>query len=150
MTAPTQQQWAFKIGDGAGTEVFTQIEGMSEPPELSVFNRSIREATTIDHAASSTHKKYKFNRQLDGQEFSISLEYRPGDTVQDLLYAAEGNDAGVNVQFVYSGAADTETYEFNVLVINRSLGFASATDSEAVDMVTVNLKINSTPTLTVT
>lgn len=120
MTAPTQQQWAFKIGDGGGPEVFTQVEGMYEPPEMTIFNRTIRDATTIDHAAAGTHKKYKFNRQLDGQEFSVSLEYRPGDTVQDLIYAAEGNDAGVNVQFVYSGAADTETYEFNVLVINRS------------------------------
>ena len=146
----TQQQWAFKVGDGGGPEVFTQIEGMREAPEFIPFQRTIRDITTIDVAASSTTKKFGFNRQMEGQEFSITLMYMPGSTVQDRLFDNEGVDAGVNVQFVYSGTTETLTWEFNVLVMSRSMSFASSTDSEAEDTVTLTLKVNSTPTETIT
>lgn len=141
----TQQKWAFRVGDGASTEVFVQLEGMRECPDFTPFNRTLRDATTIADAQTSNTKKKKFNRQMEGPELSIKLDYLPGSTAtgQARLTAMEGDDDGVNCQLEIQGDEQTITWEFNALVHNRTIMPAAAGDSEAVESVQYSLVINS-------
>lgn len=145
---PTQQQWSLRVGDGQDPEVFEQLGGMYELPEFMPKNLSTRDATTVDIANNSTTKKYRFNRQVDGQELTVVCDYEPGSTTQDRLAAQEGNDNGVNIQIEYRGTQRTQTWEFNALVQSSSMNFASSNDAEAVDQVSYSLRINSDVQLT--
>lgn len=145
----SQQQWAFRIGDGAGSEVFTQLEGMYECPEWMPQNQvSKRDNTTIDYAASNTTKRKAFNRMSEGQSFSVSVEADPTATAQARLISQAFNDAGVNIQIEFDLDSQTRTYEANALV-DYTIKGAEANDENAVDMLTFNFEINSDVTETV-
>ena len=146
MSNPTQQQWAFRVSDGEVSETFTQLEGMYEIPDFTPNELSARDATTIDVASTNTTKKMKFNRQKEGGELSITCDYLRGEPAQDMLFAAVGNDEGINAQIVHRGSEYTLTWEFNVMVKSPSYKFATSNDAEAVDQVTFNLLVNSDTT----
>lgn len=146
--AETQQSWAFKVGDGADPEVFTQLEGMYSLPDFIPNNVTTRDGTTIDIASSSTTKKRKFNRMKEGAELSITVDLDPAATAQAILLGLEGDDDGCNVEVEYVSGAETpvtHTWTFNVIVGAITYQFADSNDENAVDQVTFPLMINSTP-----
>lgn len=136
----TQQQWAFQI---AVAGVYSDLEGQYELADFSPRNRTIRDATTIDHARDSGTKKYEFNRMVDGQDFSVSADFLPGQIAQDALVAAAGDNAGVDVRITLIGTARTYTYDFNALVVKVTHAFAGSGDTEGKEKVTFDFKVNS-------
>ena len=136
----TQQAWSFRISNQGE---FVQLEGMRECPDFVPHNRTLRNATTIKDAQAGSTVKKKFNRQKEGAELSIKLDYLPGELTQEILTAAEGNNAGVDVQMEIVGELNIVTFEFNVLVQSRTIMLAAAGDTEAVDSVQYSLVVNS-------
>ena len=145
----TQQAWIFRVGDGAGTEVFTALEGQYELSEFDPLPRTISDRTTIADANASDMKKYEFDKMIDGQEFTITADYEPSLPAQARLLSQIGVNAGVNCQFEISQTtpARTETWTFNVLVKSAPFAPSSSQDAAARDQINFNLKINRvTPT----
>ena len=146
MSDPTQTGFFFRVGDGASPEVFTQLPGMLESPEFPGDQRTTRPARNVgDSGNTITHK---FNQLREGAEFDVPCEHLPGDTVQSILTAAKGQNAGVNMEAGIVGATNTVTYAFTVLVTGNPIQPGNPNDAESVDMITFNLKINSDVTET--
>lgn len=143
----TQQQWQFAVEVAS---VYTELEGLYEIPEFTPDNYSVRDATTIDRARTSTAKTYEFNRMKEGQDLALTVDYLPGQTAQDFLVDQVGDNAGANIRIIIFGAARTVQYDVNVLVVNVSHTFASSTDMEAKEQLTINLKVNGDVTKTET
>lgn len=148
MPDPTQTGFFFKIGDAASPEVFTQLEGMRQVPEIPGDQRTTRPARTVgDSGSTITHK---FNALREGAEFDVPCDYLPNDTQQEALITAVGSDTGINLQTGIVGSTYTVTYAFNVLVLAHPVAPADPNDANAVDMVTFKLKINGDVTRTKT
>jgi hypothetical protein len=147
----TQQAWLFNVGDSGDPENFDPLEGLFDFPEFNPLDRTLRDDTDINHANTSAMKKWAFNRMIDGQELPLKCDYLPTATAQARLIAAIGDNAGVNVQYVWTDGTRTETWQFSVLVRSAPYEPSSSSDENAKDMVTFNLKINATlPTQAVT
>lgn len=141
MSDPTQTGFFFRVGDGQGPEVFTQLPGMLESPEIPGDQRTTRAARNVgDTGNTITHR---FNALREGAEFDVPCEHLPNDTVQGLLLAAKGVDAGINIEAGVIGSSHTLTLSFNVLVLANPIQPGNPNDAESVDMITFKLKINS-------
>lgn len=141
MTDPTQTGFFFRVGDGQASEVFTQLPGMLEAPEIPGDQRTTRAARNVgDSGNTITHR---FNKLREGAEFDVACEHLPNDAVQAIMLAAKGDDAGVNIETGVVGSTHTLTLGFNVLVTGNPIQPGNPNDAESVDMITFNLKINS-------
>jgi hypothetical protein len=96
--------FTVKVGDGAGTEVFTGI-ALLEVPE--VFSGSI--ATFARRTTASTGKTKKYGLGLeDGEEMALTTERDFEDAAQNLLRAAHTARAEINLQFIFTDGSTTE------------------------------------------
>lgn len=87
----------------------------------------------------------------DGAELALTTDYVPGGApAQQQLVDQEGDNDGVNVRLTVIGAVETKEWTFNVLVVTVAIQPASSGDTEAKEMVTFNLRINSDVTLVTT
>lgn len=138
----TQQGWAFRVGDGGAPVDFAQINGLFEMPDMSFVQRTIRDDTDIAHAQTSDMKKYVFNKQVDGQEFTLAFDNLANDPAQIRLKAAVGLDAGVRVQYEWTDGVNLHTWEFTVLVFGETQNSSASNDDSAKDMLSYTLKMH--------
>jgi hypothetical protein len=106
-----------KIGDGAETEVFTEL-GLYEVPELFSASPALIPAKTTADKGSKT-KKNKFGT-TDGDEYAFTYQHDYENAAQDLLRAALHDDDGVNIQVIISDGTTTETHTANFLVMSTA------------------------------
>ncbi len=131
----------LKIGDGAGTEVFTTIAEVTDigGPELAL---EIAEVTS--HSSASGYKE-KIGALLDGGQVAFSINYIPTN-------ATHNNTAGLikdqkdrtlrNFQLVFSDSGTT-TWSFAALVVN----FSPTEPIDGALTADVTLEISGAPTL---
>lgn len=140
MPDPTQTGFFFRVGDAASPEVFTQLAGMLDAPEIPGDQRTTRAARNVGDSGNTIG--HKFNALREGAEFDVQCEDRIGDTQQAALIAAVGSNSGVNIETGITGASNTTTLSFNALVLAVPRQPGSPNDATSVDMITFKLKIN--------
>jgi predicted secreted protein len=131
----------LKIGDGAGTEVFTTIAEVTDigGPELTL------EVADVTNHSSTAGWREKIGAILDGGQVSLSINYIPTD-------ATHNNTAGLvrdlrsrtkrNFQLVFSDSGNT-TWAFTALVVS----FSPAEPIDGQLAAEVSLDITGQPTL---
>lgn len=135
-----QHTWRFELEVAA---VFVELGGQYQMPDIMPKNLTKRDATTITHARANRTKKYEFNRQIDGQEFTVKTDYVEADPVQLALAAVEGDDAGINARVIFSNPDTTRTYTTNLLVGPITLHFSDSQSADAKDEVSYTFKVNA-------
>ena len=147
MTQATQKGFFLNIGDAASPEVYTTIEGLREEvPSIKPATMTLRNSRYVGDSGDTITKK--FNQLKDGAEISLALDYIVNAANQELLKAARGVDAGINIRTGIVGAAYTHTITVNVLVQDFEIQGASANDAEGVDTITFTLVMNADATET--
>ena len=125
--------FTFKIGDGAGSEVFTALEGMRGAPQIGKTNPLI---DTTDY--DSTGREY-IAGLADGSELSIDCKKDlASGTQQAVLVGHVNNGTNVNCQAIWTDGTNTTTYAFAV----TALGYSNQPSYEDVNMVSFTLKIS--------
>lgn len=146
MPDPTQVGFFFRVGDAASPEVFTQLNGMRDVPEIPGDDRTTRPSRYVgDSGSTITHK---FNTLREGVEFDVVCDALPNDTQQEALEAAIGSNTGINIECGIVGSTHTKTRAFNVLVMGAPIQPGSPGEADSVDTVTFKLKVNSDITRT--
>ena len=112
--------FTFKIGDGAGSEVFTALEGMRGAPQIGKTNPLI---DTTDY--DSTGREY-IAGLADGSELSIDCKKDLASGTQQAVLVGHVNN-GTNVNYAFAVTA---------------LGYSNQPSYEDVNMVSFTVKIS--------
>jgi hypothetical protein len=129
------QGMIIKRGDGAATEIFTNI------PEIKTFSGPGGSATVIDTTdLSSTAKEKRMGLKDEGQ-LQFTINYIPKNTVHAGLRTDRTNRTLRNFKIVFTDSPVT-TWSFSAYV----LSFAVAGAVDGVVEATVTLEISGTIT----
>lgn len=125
--------FTFKIGDGAGSEVFTALEGMRGAPQIGKTNPLI-DTTDFD----STGREY-IAGLADGSELTIDCKKDlAAGTQQSVLVGHVNAGTNVNCQATWTDGSDSTTFDFAV----TALGYTNQPSYEDVNMISFTLKIS--------
>lgn len=95
----------FKLGDGAGSEVFTALEEVTEVSGLG----EMLELIETTHFGSGGSKEY-IAGLADGKEISVTCNHVAGATQQGFAKTNKGETG--NIQVDITDGSTTETYDF--------------------------------------
>ncbi len=131
----------LKIGDGGGTEVFTEV---AELLTLSGPSMSVGTVDATHTASPDTHREYLAGI-ADGGEISCSFNWKPTDTNGQAaaLTRAQARTKG-NWQIVFSNT-DASVLAFSGIIT----GFAWETPLDGTVKLNLTIKVSGKPTLTV-
>lgn len=104
----------FKIGDGAGSEVFTTLEEVTEISGLG----EVLELIEVTHFGSGGSKEY-IAGQADGKEVSVTCNHVLGATQQGYVKTNKG--ATGNIEVDITDGTTTETYSFAAVYMGWEL-----------------------------
>lgn len=128
------------VGDGASTEVFTEL-GLYEVPEFFSASPALIPAKTTKDKGSKT-KKNTFG-SVDGEEVALTYEHDFEDVAQDNLRAKEHDPDGVTIQVIISDGTTTETHTANFLVMSCAYMAGDPNGDGEPDKETTTVKRNS-------
>lgn len=127
----------FKVGNGAGTEVFTAIEEMQSLSGLGQTN----ELVPVTHFASTANEYIA--GMADGSEITVQCNLVQGATVQGtVLTKVKAKESG-NVQIVITDGTTSETYSFAVAY----LGWTVEPQVSAQNTISFTMKISGDITI---
>jgi len=121
----------FKIGDGAGSEVFTALE---EVTELSGFGET-SELIEVTHFGSGGSKEY-IAGLADGKEITVTCNHVMDATQQGFVKGNKGETG--NIQIEFTDGTNTETYDFAAVY----LGWETNPSNSDKNTITFTFKIS--------
>ena len=130
--------FTFNVGDGAGTEVFTEMALIEVPELLAAEAALLADRTTAD---TGNTKKYRLGHE-DGETIAVKVKMDFANAEQDILRAARTARTAVNCQIVLTDGSTTETYTAPYLVTSAPITDADPNGDGEVTMQTFNLKRN--------
>lgn len=145
MMAEFVEGLTFKVGDGAGTEVFTEM-ALFEVPELLAAEKALLPNRTTADAGNT--KKYRLGFE-DGETLAIKVKMDFENAEQDILRAAKTSGDEVNCQIIISDGTVTETYTAPYLVTSAPITDADPNGDGEVTFQTFNIKRNADNVLVV-
>jgi hypothetical protein len=124
-------------GDGGGSEVFTEIPGVTAISELGQ-SRGLIDVTNLRSSAREYRGALK-----DGQQIGLTIQYDPDDATQAALKTDLNNDTRRNFKVELSNSPP-EIWTFTALV----MGWSISAGIDAVYVLTVSLKPTGDITIT--
>lgn len=107
MTQANIGYFKFRMGDGASSETFADIE---EAFSISGVGKT-REQVDVTNFDSAGNREY-IGGLADGNEVTVECNYIPGATQQEALIAAVEAGANRNFQVAYTAESPEETWSF--------------------------------------
>ncbi len=138
MTAAFTRGFTFKVGDGASSEAFTDLE---EVKDISGFGKTnpLLDATSF----ASTGREY-IAGLADGSEFTLNcLRVHTGSSQQDVVIGKVDGGLTFNAQFSLTDGTTAKTYSFAAV----GIGYEIVPSVEDVNAINFTLKISGAITV---
>lgn len=138
MTAAFTRGFSFKVGDGASSEAFTNLE---EVKNISGFGKTnpLLDATSFD----STGREY-IAGLADGSEFTLNcLQVLTPSSQQGVVISKVDAGSTFNAQLEQNDGTNTKTYSFAVV----GIGYEVVPSFEDVNAINFTLKISGAITV---
>ena len=135
----------FKVGDGAGSEVFTGLP-VKTVPEVGTSEAILHPNRTTESTGNT--KTYRASDIEDGETYALGCELDYANAEQDILRAARISGAEVNCQWVITDGSVTITRQAPYLVVACPITRTDPNGDGELNMQTFTVKRNGAETVT--